>query len=193
MAELILRAAQATASIIKRLHERAGRSGSALVILSGIPGSGKSTFVNRLRQGWEGTFDVCSADLWHTDKQTGEYRYRAAEARLAHGQCFRDCYRVAAAYGDPEGVRAEAGHLLVVDNTNLSAVEIAPYRTVGDVFGWDVVVVRVVCPVEVAHARQTHGVPTSRLLEMHKRFMAVESLPWQDITVEAVIGTLEAA
>lgn len=91
-----------------------------VIILSGISGSGKSTYAKKLVGDSFGQEEctgvvVCSAD--HFFMQTGEYKFDASMLSLAHGECFKDFI---------EEVQRGTS-LVLVDNTNTSVAEIAPY------------------------------------------------------------------
>lgn len=93
-----------------------------VIILSGISGSGKSTYGRKLLEGALWT-SVCSADDYFM--VGSEYRFDASKLSLAHGQCFKKFIDLLKG-GD---------QVVVVDNTNTSVVEIAPYVLGGQ--AWD--------------------------------------------------------
>ena len=132
-------------------------------ILSGIPGSGKSTWAGREIPAGR-TF---SADDWFTTNSV--YQFRPQELPLAHQACFRGFLRA---------VQEISPRPVAVDNTNLSAWEIAPYMLAAEAHDWEVAIVRVHCPLAVALERQTHGVPPERLAAMARAFDRRDVLPW---------------
>ena len=147
-------------------------------VLRGIPGSGKSTFIEALlkelgipRQ----SMLVCSAD--HFFMVDGEYRFDPAKLPAAHGACKRAFVEALQA-----AVRCQPGapEVIVVDNTNLSAVEMAPYVEFGQAYGATVQVVTIECDPEVAQARNVHGVPAATYARMVPAFEAGTKamLPW---------------
>lgn len=88
-------------------------------ILSGISGSGKSTYARRHRG------VIVSADDYFV--RDGAYRFNPARLSSAHATCFA---RYLGALDD--------GHpLVIVDNTNTTAVEIAPYVLAAQAKGYD--------------------------------------------------------
>jgi predicted kinase len=124
-----------------------------VTIYSGIPGSGKSTIAARRHP--NGVF--CSADDYFI--KDGVYRFDADKIGDAHSWCLRQ-FLDALDYEKPD---------IVVDNTNTTPVEIAPYAALGIAFGYDVEVVTVTCDPHVAAMRNVHGVPRHVVEAMHKR------------------------
>jgi predicted kinase len=127
------------------------------VILVGVSGSGKSTFASREYP----SAVTVSAD--HYFMVDGEYRFDVSKLGEAHGACLRAFVEAAIS-----GVGR-----IVVDNTNTTLVELAPYISLAKAYGYGVEVVRVRCPVSVAAARNTHGVPEGAIRAMDARITAM--------------------
>jgi hypothetical protein len=163
--------------------------GRLVVIMRGLPGSGKSTINRRLHDAWciaYGTgVAVCSADAFFEGGAGLSRRRIATLARargapestyrlvfdpkklgLAHAQC-RNHFEA--------GLREGRG-LLIVDNTNTTLDEYAYYRRTATRAGWSVVVVEVLGrsweggSVDHLHARNTHGVPLDTVKAMYARW-----------------------
>lgn len=161
-----------------------------VVIMQGIPGAGKSTYVDALRyEGsqrlpeWQDSIRVVSADHFFYERGNGRYAFDPALLPIAHGQCLRQFTSLITERHE----RVRAGEspalfgVIVVDNTNTSPAEVAPYAALALAFNFEVevVYVRVVDPF-LAHARCVHGVPLTTVCAMHDRLNdpAVFWPPW---------------
>lgn len=131
-------------------------------IMRGLPGAGKTHYVEGMKLDGVSPL-VCSADFFHM--VGGVYRYQASNATLAHRKCFFD-FMSGCQLGKP---------LIVVDNTNCDPVEIAPYVKLGEHFDYDVEILWVKTPIEVAIQRQRHGVPFATMIHMAQNL--TKSLP----------------
>jgi predicted kinase len=136
-------------------------------ILSGVSGAGKSTWIQA--QSWADQADVHSAD--HFFMQDGTYKFDVTKLGEAHGACLRGFV-----HGVRPGWRAkEMGLSLldqpvqVVDNTNTTNEEIAPYYSVAKAYGYKVTLVTLRVPLELAAQRNQHGVPLQGVEAMMKR------------------------
>lgn len=148
-----------------------------VIIMRGIPGSGKSTWIkqNLIEAGQD--WFIVSADHYHMIG--GVYRYDPKNAGNAHAQCLRKF---------TEYLKRNEGCSggIIVDNTNTTAWEIAPYYALALAFQCDVKIVRVHCPLETALPRSIHDVPATRVWQMYQNIVT-EKLPphWVE---EIVIG-----
>lgn len=127
-------------------------------IMRGLPGAGKSFYVDALKMDEMKPF-VCSADFTHYVGQV--YHYQAKNATLAHKKCFFD-FISGCQLGKP---------LIIVDNTNTDPVEIAPYVKVGEHYDYDVEILWIKTPIEVAIQRQRHGVPFQTMIHFAQNLM----------------------
>lgn len=114
---------------------------SEVTILRGISGAGKSKFaaVNHP------TTYVVSAD--HFFQTAAGYRFDATKLSEAHALCLRHFV---------EAVRNNVN--VVVDNTNTSVEEIAPYYAIAEAYGRDVEIVTLDISIEVAAERNVHAI-----------------------------------
>lgn len=148
-----------------------------LIILRGIPGSGKSTFAKKALP--KATL-IASADDGMMEGEGTERKYVFAPAKLpaAHGACLRAVIEALQA-GAAQKVLAEtaaaggvtlpvAEPVIVVDNTSTSIAEVAPYVAAGQAYGAEVVIMTLRIDPAVAGPRNTHGVPQAGVERMAK-------------------------
>ena len=171
-----------------------------LFVLQGISGGGKSTLVGRLAADPTlAPLAVASADaypgLYGERQPDGSVPFNWQLLSAAHGACMRAVI---------DALRE--GRNVVVDNTNTSNEEVAPYLLVAAAYGATARIIRVSCDPETAWKRNTHGVPyavvkigdgptavratrtpetytpgegalVGGVLAMHERLMAYKGLP----------------
>ena len=145
-------------------------------IMSGIPGSGKSHWIQCFSGFVENRRIVCSADYYHMDD--GVYRFRPENISKAHNACLMK-------YINTLQNEIEQSTLFV-DNTNLTVWEISPYYRLAEVFGHKVEIIRIWADPLVAARRNVHNVPTDRVFSMYQNMLS-ERFPahWK---VRTVIG-----
>jgi len=132
-------------------------------IMRGLPGAGKSSWVKTNLE----NAVVCSADAFHVQND-GVYRFDPAKVGLAHGECLQKFVRNLAPIGIVD--------ILVVDNTNTTAVEMAPYVRLCEAFGVEYEIVWVMASPETAFRRGVHDVPFETVQRMYQNLMT-ERLP----------------
>lgn len=141
----------------------------------GVPGSGKSRYTLGLA---EDTV-IVSADQFFIEEGGGVYAFDPSKLGRAHGQCLRR-YTEALQRGERH---------VVVDNTNTTLLEIAPYVSLALAYGCEVEIVRVICDPAVAAARNSHGVPERAVRAMHESIEATFAAglpPFWTVTVKTV-------
>ena len=143
-----------------------------IYILRGIPGSGKSTWIKQENRATDD--EVCSADFYHTIN--GVYKFDPKRTGEAHNLCLSKFLQL---------LQTKRDHIYV-DNTNTTAWEIAPYYRLAEVFLCNVQIITILCPVEVAIARNVHAVPGTTILTMHRNIL-MEQLPphWKHTVIAA--------
>jgi predicted kinase len=120
-----------------------------VILMQGLPGAGKSTWIRNHAQA---TLVVSADDLPGLYPSPGVIDPKLLPK--AHAWCLR---RFAGALD--RGDAADREDVVVVDNTNLTLVELAPYVALARAFGVEPEIVRIVVPAGEALARNTHGVP----------------------------------
>ena len=134
-----------------------------LVILRGIPGSGKSHYAQEIRE------DLAAAVLSADDypglytEEDGKVAFHPELLGEAHGRCLRQAVYC-----------LQNRNSAIIDNTNLSTEECAPYVALGLAYGASVEIHNVEAPVDVAFKRQTHGVPRDTHWSMYDRFVSFD-------------------
>jgi predicted kinase len=123
-----------------------------VTVLRGISGAGKTTWVKANAQ----DAVVVSAD--HFFEVDGKYIFDPTKLGEAHRACFRQFM---------DAVLAQKPHI-VVDNTNISAWEFAPYVIAGEAYGYEVEIRTLVCTVDVSLQRK-ELVPPGDVKRMDER------------------------
>ena len=131
----------------------------------GIPGSGKSNRAHWLTRDMPGAV-ICSADDYFT-APGGTYFYLPECVGLAHAICLLKYVRA---------LENPTVPLIVVDNTNITAVEIAPYYALAEAYGAEAEIVTVDCNPIVAYSRNIHGVPQETIESMAQAIPVAETL-----------------
>jgi predicted kinase len=133
-----------------------------VVILRGISGSGKSTYVARNFP----SAHVCSADRYFVDVlgDGTNYNFDPRKLNEAHQWCMRSFIEALTMTNVP---------LIVVDNTNCQLWEFMGYVQIAQALGCKVEIIRMDTPVHVAAKRNVHGVPMHSVENMHRRFQNI--------------------
>jgi len=127
-----------------------------LIILRGLPGSGKSSFAKYMFSN-----NVFEADQYFYDSN-GNYNFDASKLHEAHMDCQK---RVEELMQMSE--TTQYGQEIVVSNTATTERELEPYLKLAKSYGY--IVVSLI--VENRHGNKSvHGVPDETLEKMRKRF-----------------------
>jgi predicted kinase len=146
-----------------------------VIVLRGVSGVGKSTF----QKTFYPEAIVCSADAYFINDK-GEYHFDGSKLSEAHACCMRIFINSCKKLSENGDARSWANYeaprddypIVVVDNTNISVIEIAPYIAVAQAYGIKsrIITLTVEKP-ETAAARNVHGVPDATVKTMMVRMM----------------------
>lgn len=141
-----------------------------VVILCGISGAGKST---RTQTQYSSAV-VWSADNYFMD-ENGNYEFDPKALSKAHAWCLQGFVRSL----------LSGTKLIVVDNTNTSVAEVAPYAALAQAYGYELSIEILKIDVETAFNRNVHGVPRDTIVKMANKIDKLEKdlPPWWPKTV----------
>lgn len=123
-----------------------------LILMQGVPGSGKSTVARKLLEDTpEWAVILSTDDFWGAD-----YKFDAAKLGEAHRWNQRSVAKALAS-----DVR-----IVIVDNTNIKRRDAEPYLALAQMFEYIVQVVRVQVDIKLALERNTHNVPEDVICRM---------------------------
>lgn len=141
-----------------------------VLIMRGIPGSGKSTYVAQAVGALLSyqVASVCSADTYFLTGPDKEYIFDLSKIGQAHAACFSQFMSGLLL------MKKDFLNLLVVDNTNVRAWEPSAYIQLARYHHVDIEIVRFHIDPAVAGPRNRHGVPQEAVDRMAK---SMERLP----------------
>jgi predicted kinase len=129
-----------------------------LILLRGLPGSGKSTFANYMFSN-----NIFEADQYFYDED-GKYNFDASKLHDAHKSCQS---RVEQAMGENILSNGKWYSEIVLSNTSTTEKELEPYLELAKKYDYQVVSLI----VENRHGNKSiHNVPEETLLRMKNRF-----------------------
>jgi predicted kinase len=133
-----------------------------VIILSGVSGSGKSTLAHMLCETEERGI-ICSADTFFCHNKEGVYKFDPSLLEEAHKHCFMSFVL----FLSDETVY----QTIIVDNTNLSNWEIAPYITYANYCNAEIQIMQVDSGLSAKQLaeRNVHGVPEKSIENMLRR------------------------
>lgn len=135
-----------------------------VMIMRGLPGSGKSTYAKSVPNA-----HIVSADLYF--EQQGGYAFNPKQLHEAHIWCFREFLKLLQQRITP----------IIVDNTNITAVEIAPYALAAESYGYTAEIMQFSTDVQTAAQRNVHRVPKRKIMMMQKALESAKLPPWWKI------------
>jgi predicted kinase len=144
-----------------------------VIILQGVPGSGKSTYQRQFYPDAE----VFSADHYFT--AGGQYDFNPKMLPHAHGMCLRGFINWC------KSNSMLSKNVAIVDNTNTTVTEIAPYMAVAAAYNHDAEIFAMMVAPEIAAKRNIHGVSQGAVEGMAQRIVASHKQlpPWWKLTV----------
>ena len=150
-----------------------------VIILRGVPGSGKSYFIKETIKELnleEDQYKICSADN-HFINENGEYKFVRNKIKEAHEQCYKDFMECL------DKSTEEKKIVVFVDNTNTKFWEFSKYLQLGSKENKTLVVSIRLPKKSDLHTkveegtfldRNTHGVPSSAVKRMYDSFQSFE-------------------
>jgi tRNA uridine 5-carbamoylmethylation protein Kti12 len=141
------------------------------ITMRAVPGSGKSTFAKQLMEKAKSagqSAELCSADEYFYKLGNGSYAFDPSKISEAHKYCFKKFIQAV-----NNGV-----NLIIVDNTNLSAWEISPYKAYAEAHDYDFSINEVASDPLESLKRQQHGVPEAAHKRMSESFEKEFIPPW---------------
>lgn len=139
-----------------------------VIILRGLPGAGKSTWVAQNAP----NAVVCSADSFLYDA-AGNYVWTPERLSVAHRSCQEK-------FSQALYARAET---VVVDNCNLTNRDMKFYVEAAEKMGYPIEIRTLHVDPEVAKARQTHNVPLEKYALLVQRLTMPLRPDWQKYEV----------
>ena len=128
---------------------------NALILLRGLPGSGKTTLAKLLSE--NNTYPIFSVDDYFTDEQSGEYIFNFQNNHLAYKQCEALTH----------DAMQQAISKILVHNTFTMDWEMEPYFKLAAKFNYHLFIVT----VENYHGHQNvHEVSDEQLQKMAEKY-----------------------
>lgn len=150
-----------------------------VIILIGPPGSGKSTYSEGLQKGFPDVVRICSADRYPgLYDEKGDFH--PSLLGVAHANCMKEFIEAL----------QERIPVVVVDNTNTTAVEIAPYILVANSQGYDVALREFrTASSDVLFKRNVHKVPLETIERMMRNMDQPRPMFWPEaIVIHSIPG-----
>jgi predicted kinase len=125
-----------------------------LIILRGLPGSGKSTVADILSE--NGKYPICCADDWYV-KEYGYYKWNFSDIGKAHKYSKELC----------EKSMKKSIRKIIIANTNITEKDYKPYVEMASTYNYKVFSL----VVENLHGHKSvHNVPDETLEKMKTKF-----------------------
>jgi predicted kinase len=137
-----------------------------VIVLMGVSGAGKDTW---MEENFPDSPDF-SADKFFRYMEEGmekpEYRFDKSKLGAAHAWCLREYTK---ALQEMQDLFEGEAKVLIVNNTNTSLAEMAPYCALALAYGHGLQIVALVCAPEVAAKRNVHDTPATVIFRQDAR------------------------
>lgn len=121
----------------------------------------------------------------------GVYQFVPGKLGEAHAACMRLFIAYLSQATHPHFNPVGKEPIVIVDNTNTTVVEIAPYYSVAKAFGYDVEIVLFDVDPQVCTKRNTHDVPWKSIVAMHDRIQRLQKPHFWDVKWTEVLDQEE--
>ena len=152
------------------------KTNKTLIILRGLPGSGKDHWVRQraAARPLTGYLErvVCSADDYFV--RNGDYQYDPKKLAQAHEACKGLCVRTMLEVSTRNYARSE----IIINNTNTERWEYEVYELLAELAGYQVRYVNLYdggCTDEELAQRNQHGLCLEKIRQMRERYMDVNA------------------
>lgn len=142
-----------------------------IVIVRGIPGSGKSTLVNNLCNFLvDESIDHAVVELDNFFTKNGEYKFVSSLFLDAHAYMWEECLKFA----------KKSMPIIIIDDVNLKYRHAIPFFLIAQMYGYSILKVEPQplkrFDVDISHERNVHDVPKETIHTMSE--MYEETLEW---------------
>lgn len=162
-----------------------------IYILRAPSGGGKTTYANLLKLEEEDaghTVAIVSTDHFFEDDD-GNYKFDVSKLGEAHAATLR---RYVGLINPADG--GSTLDVLIVDNTNCSIAELAPYVALGTAYGHTVEIFVLLCDVRDCIKRTIHGVAAENVVYQHrvldKNYELPAFWPRQKVVTDAMLDAM---
>lgn len=151
-----------------------------MLILQGIPGSGKSTFVKHLRNFADFHSDIncisCSNDDYFLD-DNNKYNFSMMRINQAINSCFGKCLETLLELRTKNSlndIETTEKNIIIIDNTHLDKIEYIPYIRLAEYFNIECRKVLFICnDYEKVFSRNIHNLPEYSEIRFYSKYLNI--------------------